>query len=387
VKGTGFSFGHRYCRPPIVSASKLQQLYLYYVNPGITVDPLGIQAQTVFAELVERLQARAAGRTIAQLSGSFATKTVKGRDYWYFKTSVPGRGQVEYYLGPDSTALREVVARQRTAKPAETEEEAGIAALCRMLRAAGAMRLDSASARVVSALSDAGVFDLGGVLVGTHAFVALGNVLGVRWSRATRTQDVDIVAPRNLSLAVPRLEADVPSVLESLDMGFLPVPGLDPRRPSTSFKVRGRELRVDVLTPLDRGAERGPVRIPRLNLAATPLRFLGYLMEDALSTAVLDGSATLARVPDPARFALHKLLLSTRRPPAEQTKANKDRAQAAELLGFLADERPRDVRAALRRLRDSYPGAERFVRRGAARLPAGAGRELVLRELGRTEPA
>lgn len=35
--------------------------------------PLGIQAQTVFAELVERLQARAATRTVADLSGSFVT--------------------------------------------------------------------------------------------------------------------------------------------------------------------------------------------------------------------------------------------------------------------------------------------------------------------------
>jgi hypothetical protein len=344
------------------------------------MEALGLQAQTVFAELVERLEARAAVRTIGQLSGSFVSKTVKGRDYWYFKTSVPSRGQVEYYLGADSAALRGVVEAHRSERPNDTEEEAAIAELCGMLRAARAMLLDSASARVVKALADAGVFELGGVLVGTHAFVALGNVLGVRWSRATRTQDVDIAAPRNLSVAVPRLDTDVPSVLDSLGMGFLPVPGFDPRQPSTSFKVRGRELRVDLLTPLDRGPERGPVRIPRLNLAATPLRFLGYLMEDAFATAALDGGATLVRVPDPARFALHKLLLSSRRSVAEQTKANKDRAQAAELLEFLTAERPRDLRAAVARLRAAYPGALRLIRSGAQRLADGPERDLVLRE-------
>jgi hypothetical protein len=343
------------------------------------VEQLGIQAQTVFAELVERLQARAATRTVADLSGSFVTKTVKGGEYWYFKTSLPSRGQVEYYLGPDSPALRSVADAHRSGKLVETAEDAGIAELCGMLRAARAMLLDSASARVVRALADAGVFELGGVLVGTHAFLAIGNVLGVRWGRGTRTQDVDIAAPRNLSLVLPRLEADVPSVLDSLGMGFLPVPGLDPRRPSTSFKVRGRELRVDILTPLERGPERGPVRIPRLNLAATPLRFLGYLLDDPIVTAALDGGATLVRVPDPARLALHKLLLSARRPVAEQTKATKDRAQAAELLEFFVAERPGEIRAAVKSLRASYPSAVRFVRQGAQRLAEGPARELVLR--------
>jgi hypothetical protein len=328
---------------------------------------------------VERLQARAATRTVADLSGSFVTKTVKGSEYCYFKTSVPSRGQVEYYLGPDSPALRAVAEAHRSGKLAEAAEDAGIADLSGMLRAARAMLLDSASARIVPALADAGVFELGGVLVGTHAFLAIGNVLGVRWGRGTRTQDLDIAAPKNLSLVVPRLETDVPSVLDSLGMGFLPVPGLDPRKPSTSFKIRGRDLRVDILTPLEKGPERGPVRIPRLNVAATPLRFLGFLLEDPVVTAALDGGATLVRVPDPARFALHKLLLSARRPVSEQTKATRDRAQAAELLDFLVAERPNEIRAAVKKLRASYPSAVRFVRQGAQRLEERPERELVLR--------
>ena len=99
------------------------------------------------------------------------------------------------------------------------------------------------------------------------------------------------------------------------------------------------------------------------------------------TTAVLDGDATLVRLPDPARFALHKLLLSARRPAAQQTKARKDREQASEVLELLASERPGDVRAALAGLRASYSSAERYVRQGAARLPARVGRELVLQEL------
>ena len=66
--------------------------------------------------------------------------------------------------------------------------------------------------RVLAALADAGVFKLGGVLAGTHAFIVLGNVLGVRWDAASaRTEDVG--AARHMEVAVPELEADVPRVL------------------------------------------------------------------------------------------------------------------------------------------------------------------------------
>ena len=41
--------------------------------------------------------------------------------------------------------------------------------------------------------SDGGVFRLDGVLVSTHAFLVLGNILGVRWDGGSIwTQDIDI---------------------------------------------------------------------------------------------------------------------------------------------------------------------------------------------------
>ena len=41
-------------------------------------------------------------------------------------------------------------------------------------------------------------------------------------------------------------------------MGFLPVPGLDPKSPTTSFKVRGQSLRVDLLATDSEGLSRVP---------------------------------------------------------------------------------------------------------------------------------
>ena len=85
-----------------------------------------------------------------------------------------------------------------------------------------------------------------------------------------RTQDIDLAAGQALEVAVPQIEADLPAALESLNMGFLPVPGLDPKRPQTSFKVRGHSLRVDLLTPATGSRNGKPVYISRLKAAAQP---------------------------------------------------------------------------------------------------------------------
>jgi len=202
------------------------------------------------------------------------------------------------------------------------------------------------------ALADAGVFALGGVLVGTHAFAVLGNVLGVRWTGALRTQDIDLAVERTLGIALADMDADVPTVLESLEMGFLPVPGLDPSNPSTSYKVRGHGLRVDLLTPSARQSSR-PVPLRRFATAAQPLRFLDYLIESPIRAAAIDGGAVGVSVPAPARFALHKLVVAAERPAVMHAKREKDLSQAAQLLEVLLAERPGDVALAVDALRSA----------------------------------
>ena len=129
-------------------------------------------------------------------------------------------------------------------------------------------------------------------------------------------------------------------------MGFLPVPGFSPGVPSTSFKVRGKGLRLDLVTPAKTDESR-PVPIPRLNAAAAPVRYLDYVLEDAQPAAIVDGGGVLVNVPQPARFAVHKLLVAQDRPAAMQVKARKDVAQAASLVLALEELRPGDVRAAV----------------------------------------
>jgi len=324
-----------------------------------------LDVQTLYADLLEQLAAYEAARAIGHAAGTFVTKTIKGRDYYYFQQSDPGGTKRQTYLGRRDKALDSVAARFAEGRRSADDDERSIQRLAALLRAGGALSTDAPSARTMRALADSGVFFLGGVVVGTHAFLLLGNVLGVRWDSAVRTQDIDIAAPRTLDVVVPSLTTDLPSALESIEMGFLPVPGLDPRSPTTSFKVRGQGLRVDLLTPANRAGR--PISIPRFNAAAQPLRFLDYVIEAPIRAAVIDGGAVAVNVPDPARFALHKLLVAGERPATMQVKREKDITQAAQVLEVLAEDRPGDVQLAWEALRERGGS---WTKRVMASLPA-----------------
>jgi len=174
--------------------------------------------------------------------------------------------------------------------------------------------------------------------------------------------ELHIAAEATISIALADLQTDVPGVLEGLEMGFLPVPQLDPRKPSTSFVVRGKGLRVDLLTPLLGRRSRGPVRIPRLNAAAQPIPFLDFLITRPVRGATVDRGGTLLNVPEPARFAFHKLIISGERDMVMHTKRTKDLRQAAQIFEILLDERPGDVQIAWDEIREKGKGWVRRAR-------------------------
>jgi hypothetical protein len=186
-------------------------------------------------------------------------------------------------------------------------------------------------------------------------------------------------------VAAPALGSDVPRALESLGMGFVPVPRLDGRQPSTAFKVRGKPLRVDLLTPGSDETDE-PVLIPRFRAAAAPVRFLSLIMDEAQpAPAVHADSAMPCVVPAPARFALHTLLVSQPRPPVRQTRSPKDLHQAALLLAVLARDRSEDLVAAARALAGTGPVVARRVLRGLdnaeARWPEAEAGAAIVRSL------
>lgn len=324
---------------------------------------------TLYAELLDRVVAAEAEAVARGLPppGSFVSKRVKGNTYWYLQRSIAGRRE-QRYLGPESPALLSWMERAREARAETRSDVERRADLVDMLAAGGATPASAGPGRVIEGLAAAGVFRLGGVLVGTHAFLCLANVLGVAFERRhVRTEDVDIAHDPRLAVGFGPEEppADVPTALREVEPGFFGVPGFDPREPSTSFSIRGRHLRVDLVTPRRGRMSEEPVVLRRLGAAARPLAFLDYLLEDTVQAVLLYGAGALVNVPDPARFALHKLWLADRRPAALHARARKDLDQAGAVLEVLLQDRPRDLRrawAAVRRKRRAQ------VQRGMERL-------------------
>lgn len=333
--------------------------------------------QALYSELLDQIVAAEAARApFVPRQGSFVSKLVKGNRYWYWQRVEAGRKR-QHYLGPESRQLSSWIRGIEEQREREAPDEARRAQLVEMLVAGGAARESAAVIRVLQVLADAGIFRLGGVVVGTQAFTCYANLLGVRFAEATsRTQDIDLAQERALgiALATDPPQVDMLAALQRAEKAFFPVPELDRSHPSTSFKVRGRDLRVDLLTPA-RGPNTGqPVWIPWLRAAAAPLPFLGYLIEERVQAVLVGGSGVLFDVPRPGRYALHKLWLTEQRSVAEQVKARKDVRQAAQLLEVLLADRPQEIResweALARRTRErrvvlrslaSHPEVEAFA--------------------------
>lgn len=300
---------------------------------------LSIETKTLHAELMERLAVREAQRTIGNLDGSFSTKTIAGQEYLYFQHYTAGGGKRSICLGQKSARLEKLIDLYRSERLENAEDPIGIDELCAQLKAGRIATTPHPVARVIRELADSSVFRVGGVLVGTHAFACIGNLLGVRWDETTLgTLDVDVAAERTVSIAVSGLKADIPKALESLAMGFFPVPRLNPKHPSTTFAIRKSPLRVDLLTPKTDQNEY-PVFIPRLNAAAQPLSHLDYLIEDPIPGAVINGGAIAVLVPQPLKFGLHKMIISQLRDCTSGAKAEKDLYQAHQILSYFDRER------------------------------------------------
>ncbi len=305
---------------------------------------LSLTAQTLYAELQELALAMSATENIGQMPGSVVRKTIKGLDYLYYQyRDLDGRTR-QAYLGADDEATGGLI---KTLNQRASMRDADLTRLNELgsaFIAAGGHAMNHAAFRVLKAFVDAGTLRPGqgcAVLIGTHAFSALGNLLGVRWASHMQTQDIDLAGEAGIALAINPPAVSVPDTLERLGMGFIPVPALDPRSPSTSFRVRGKELRLDLLTPETGKSKGGAIFVPALNSMAQPLRFLDYLLADVIPV-VIPGrrEQLLVNLPRPERFALHKLLVSESRQSTFATKALKDRLQAMQMLEVLLENHP-----------------------------------------------
>lgn len=299
------------------------------VDPRHTELPL--PAQTAYAELAERTRVFEIEHALAGLSGSFQKLSRKGKDYWYFSWREAGAERTRVsYVGPDNPQVRALVERFRRERNPKALVPQALAAIN-----LGCAPMAPKHFRVIKRLAEYGLFRAGALLVGTHAFIAYGNLLGVRWRDASSTLDVDLAhAGSNVSVAMQAdIEVDVHDALQSLEMGLLPITELDGSIGSQYRNPTDAELRVDFLTT--RGRSTKPVRIPMLNVALEPLKFMEFALEDLTQACVFGRTgACTVNLPAPERYAVHKLVVYGERPLSQRAKANKDLLQTAALAAW-----------------------------------------------------
>lgn len=212
------------------------------------MERIGGETMVLYSDLRERLEAFEAMRSVASLPGEFVTKTVKGSIYHYFQTILPG-GRTQIYIGPDNEQVRSVIEARETSKVHALADEKMFQRLAAQIMAGDVKPVMPEVARIVARLTDCYMFRLGGVLVGTIAYQVLGPHLGVAWESSSRlTQGVELAGETRIAVAVPDLTAEVPAAIDSLQMGFFPVPKLSRKVPSTSYGVGGNALRIKKVT-------------------------------------------------------------------------------------------------------------------------------------------
>lgn len=330
-------------------------------------------AQAAYQDLLRlHLDARA-----SELIGSIEERERNGRIYLYDKFRI-GTAMRSRYLGEGTAELRARLGRAAELKAAEEDRRKTMARLVRVLRAEGFNGTDRDTGSLLLAFARAGVFRLGGTLVGTAAFALYQGELGLRFTseELAQTGDIDFASFERLSVALAdRVEESPGDILQA--MKFDAVPGVEDRQVWRWRQTRGTAM-VEFLTPAF-GEERVKP-LPALGVSARALNYLNFLIAEPIPAVALYRSGVLVQIPRPERFAIHKLIVADRRRDgADQAKARKDRAQAAFLIEVLAEDRPEDLREAHQDALGRGPRWRERLGASLARMPQTAE---ILRALG-----
>ena len=275
---------------------------------------------------------------------SFKSKKINNKRYWYLYISV-GSTRREHYLGEETQELLDQIDDEKASWESETNDRELRQRLVNMLIGGGMAAPSRDEGKVISLLERNGVFLAGAALVGTVAFRAYANMLSVVWGSDAGTQDIDLAADNHYELALPRPRAslDLRQIILDSGMGFFEVPALNRKQPSTSFKIRGRDFIVDVVAPMRGRETMRPIHLTEFGTYASPLRHLDYLLDDLQPAVLLYEHGIMINVPAPGRFAIHKCVVSQKRPAAFAAKSLKDRSQAEQVFQVLLENRPTDI--------------------------------------------
>lgn len=320
-------------------------------------------AHSAYHDLLRSLKGERAARL-----GSPTREQRGQRAYWYETVRI-GSMVRRRYIGEDTPELAADIARRAELTAQAKDRATHRSRLVRLLRGEDFLPVDGKLGSLLKAMADTGVFRLGGTLVGTQAFRLYEGELGIRYrlDDTAHTGDIDIAQFERLSLALgDQVEERLETTFKALD--FDPVPSV---QPNTVWKWRQArsDILIEFLTPSFRPDE--DIRpLPALGVSAQSLHFLNYLIAQPIPAAVLYRSGVLVQIPQPERFAVHKLIVADRRRGGpDAIKARKDRAQAAFLIEVLAEDRPDDLREAHEDALSRGPQWRERIGRSLARMP------------------
>lgn len=286
----------------------------------MAITELAPTIQTLFADLVQQLET-------APVAGTVYQRERDGIAYHYAKIPV-GAERIDSFIGRvgDPAAEAQVKTLARGMELAKARRKT-----VSMLKSAGLASPDRTPGAALDAMAHAGLFRDGAVLVGTMAYMVSEPLVGRRLpAPLLMTGDLDL-ATVNVAISADPPES-IETILRRADPTFTAVMQLDPRQPAARFR-NDRGYLVDLLSQTRRRDEK-PVPLPKLEAGAEPLQHLRWLIENPVPTAALWGAGVAVRVPQPARFAVHKLMVAQRR-GHDRIKRQKDLDQADALMSAL----------------------------------------------------
>lgn len=321
-----------------------------------------VAAQAAYSSVLSATRMAQLNRSPADLPGGFSSKQVHGKQYWYYQRKGPA-GLEQIYVGPDDASTRALIEASRNETASAHQEH--LRKLANAAAALGCYTVAPKHFRVLKRLADHGVFSAGALLVGTHAFLAYQNVLGVLWGDPGQTVDLDFAhAGRNLSLALaPDARVDAHSAIDSLQMGFVPV-----NSGTRYIKPDEPDFDLDWLTSRTRAGDE-PVACPALNVTLQPLRFMELALEAPIPAALLGStSAIVVNLPTPAAYAVGKLLVAAERTGDSRSKTKKDIAQAAALIDYFIQRDPDTIVEMVEQTRARGPAWRKALDVGLAQV-------------------
>lgn len=318
---------------------------------------------TLYSDLLQKVMD---SRIITNPGGSFVSKVVKGATYWYFQTQQVSGQRKQLFIGRETPEILARIGAAKTAKADSANILAERKRLVAMLSVGGATMEKGRPAKIIDSMANAGLFDHGGTLVGSFAFACYGNMLGALFSSSlSRTEDMDFSVERDIQIGVSR---DIGDDLRRVE------PSLQTQKPllptAKPFEMVASDgFKIEFLTTKKTPADKRPVLIEPLAIYAQPLDYMDYLIENSQPAVILYGAGIPVRVPDPARFSLHKLAISQLRPSGAKAKADKDIRQAEAIIGVLLEDNPGLIMLAADEINERADILANFVRGGAALLP------------------